>query len=121
MKQKQALSIALLFLGGSTFLAGSYGVVSMFSFWKPGIISGVIQTALLFSIAVGLVIAGTRFWDRWGPALAVILVLLGFGSMQTSPQSQDPKLDALSSRAFKISGGLLVATGATIYLLTRRR
>lgn len=114
------LSIALLFLAASVFLGGTYFAVSAL-FWKPNTPAAVLQIAVLFSVGAGLVVAGAKLWGNWAPAFALILILAGLASLQTTPQSNDPIQAALSRRAFSISGGLLATAGVAIYLLNRRR
>jgi hypothetical protein len=118
---KPGLSIALLFLGGSGLIAGSFGVVSLFLFWRPGLVTAVVELSVVFLMSASLIVAASRLWDRWAPAFGVILFLLGFGCLQTSPKSNDEVQDALRRRAFQVSGGLLAATGAAVYFFGRRR
>lgn len=119
--KRAGLSIALLFLAASVFLGGIYFAVSAFLFWKPNIPAAAFQLLVLFAVGGCLVIAGAKLWGNWAPTFALILILAGLASLQTAPQSNDPAQNALSKRAFSISGGILATAGAAIYLLSRRR
>lgn len=116
---KPVISVVLLFLGASALMGGTYSLVSSFVFWRPGA-WGVLPVALIVAMGVGLVFAASKFWDRWAIALAAILILVGLGSLQTRPGSDDPTHGG-GQRAFQITGGILAAAGVATYLIARRR
>jgi hypothetical protein len=116
---KPVASVALMFLGGSAILGGIYSIAASFLFWKPGL-AAALPIALVFAMGVGLLFAGSRFWDRWPLGLAVIFVMLGLGALQTRPGGDDPTHGG-AERAFRISGVTLLVAGAASYLIAKRR
>src|SRR5262245_7710998 len=97
---KSVLSAALLLVGVSLIFGGTYSLVSLFVFWKPGP-QGVVMAAFMLGIGVSLVYAGSKLWDRWAVTLAVILILAGLGSIQTRALGDDPTHGA-GNQTFRI-------------------
>jgi hypothetical protein len=116
---KPAASVALMFLGVSAILGGTYCIAASFLFWKPGP-GMILPVALVFAMGIGLLFAGSKFWERWPLGLAVIFLLLGLGAMQTRPAGEDPTHGG-AERAFRISGVVLLAAAGATYLAARRR
>jgi uncharacterized protein YjeT (DUF2065 family) len=113
--------VALLIFAGFAFLFGSYGVMNAIVVAKPGAGSALIHVVVL-AVGVCLVIAAAKVWDRWPRGLALILVLAGFGGLQTRPATESaPNVNVRSAQAFRVAGGLVTVAGVLVYVWARRR
>jgi len=117
---KRVLACVVLFVGGSGLWGGLYTLITNFVFPGRQSAGAFIQAGIVLAMATGVTVLGSRLWDRWMPALAAVLALLGLTGMRTD-MTGDPTLSALSARAFKIDGVILLAAAIALYLIDRRR
>lgn len=121
MTQASIIGVVLLILAAFAFLFGSYGVLNAILAAKPSAGFAAVNVGVLL-LGGGLVAAGARVWDRWARALALILVFVGFGGLQTRPTADAASnVNAHSAQAFRLAGGLIAAAGVVVYIWARRQ
>jgi len=122
MTKSSVTAVVLMIFAGFAFLFGLHSLMNAILVAELSA-GSVVRPVVVLGVGVCLVVVGSKVWNRWRSALALVLLLIGFGGFQTRPAgaTAPDARNARSAQVFRFSGGLIAVAGVVVYILARRR